>query len=352
MKLKVDELASGMILGMDVRGLTHYPIIPMDTRLTDEHIDILKAFLIEEVTVRETNKTVKQIYKQTNKLLEEEQMSPILFKIFDEAINEFNKEFINWQSGIALDILKIRSIIHQLISNVEKEEQWFSELPTYWTGEKVYASHSVMMALVSYMIAKQYKYEHGDILQISLAGSLADCGVAKLSPLVLKRLHLTNQTDIEKFKKHTWYSYQMVKDIPTLKPEVKLAIYQHHEHKDGTGYPRQEIGDRIHPYSIILSIADRFVDLMKDKPKRTTLEIIRMIADEPQFDYKDVKPLAESVAQYSIGTKVVLSDGRIAEIKFKNKEFPLHPIAICLENDEIINLNKRKGLFIKTIIKN
>ena len=51
MKVKVSELKEGYRLLEDVTSLTKYPIVPKNTVITDEIIEVLKAFLIEEVNV-------------------------------------------------------------------------------------------------------------------------------------------------------------------------------------------------------------------------------------------------------------------------------------------------------------
>src|SRR5690625_7237907 len=46
-----DQLRSGCLLLNHVKGKTAHPIIAKDTILTDEHIHVLKRFLIEEVNI-------------------------------------------------------------------------------------------------------------------------------------------------------------------------------------------------------------------------------------------------------------------------------------------------------------
>lgn len=46
-----------------------------------------------------------------------------------------------------------------------------------------------------------------------------------------------------------------------LSPLAKVVVAQHHEHYDGTGYPRGLSGDDIHDHGQIAAIADAYITL-------------------------------------------------------------------------------------------
>ena len=71
---------------------------------------------------------------------------------------------------------------------------------------------------------------------------LADCGMAKIDMTITEKAAFLTKDEFNEVKKHTVYSYQMVQDTPLLRQEMKLAIFQHHERLDGSGYPR---GDKM-----------------------------------------------------------------------------------------------------------
>ena len=77
-------------------------------------------------------------------------------------------------------------------------------------------------------------------MQLGLAGVLADCGMAKINTSITEKAAFLTKNEFNEVKKHTVYSYQMVQDTPLLRQEMKLAILQHHERLDGSGYPRGE----------------------------------------------------------------------------------------------------------------
>ena len=106
--------------------------------------------------------------------------------------------------------------------------------------DKYIAHHSIAVGIISGAIAKKLRYPPGQINQIATAGLMADVGMAKVDVKIREKKSYLTETDFSEIKKHTIYSFQMIKDSPLLKPEMKLAIFQHHERLDGSGYPKGE----------------------------------------------------------------------------------------------------------------
>jgi len=52
----------------------------------------------------------------------------------------------------------------------------------------------------------------------------------------------------------------------------RLIVLQHHERVNGTGYPQKMLGDKIHIYGRICSVADVFDALVSKRPYKKKLE--------------------------------------------------------------------------------
>ncbi|MFK4998992.1 HD-GYP domain-containing protein [Bacillus sp. N9] len=172
-------------------------------------------------------------------------------------------------------------------------------------------------------MARELGYDKGQSLQVALAGCLADCGMAKVSPSILTKNAVLNEAEWKEIRNHPIYSYQMTKNISVLKPETKLAILQHHERLNGSGYPFGETGLRIHPHSKIVTIADIYHEMTTQRTYKETISPFKtlQVMEEDlfgQLDIKMYKTLSKAVASFSIGDQVQLSDGRIGEVIYKN----------------------------------
>ena len=84
-----------------------------------------------------------------------------------------------------------------------------------------------------------------------------DIGKINIPDNILKSSSLLSDGEYDEIKKHSFYGYQLLKDIDLLNKDLEIILY-HHEHYDGTGYPEGIKGEDIPLGSRILSICDAF----------------------------------------------------------------------------------------------
>ena len=81
---------------------------------------------------------------------------------------------------------------------------------------------------------------------------------------------------------------------------MKLAILQHHERLDGSGYPRGDKMEQISVFSQILAVADVFHAMTSERiyrSKESPFKVIELIKEEEfgKFDIKVVQALHDLV---------------------------------------------------------
>ncbi len=117
---------------------------------------------------------------------------------------------------------------------------------------------------------------------LALAGLFHDLSLSDdLDPISVKRLRDIPEDRRNEVSKHPEHSINLVKSKRMiLPPLVEKIILQHEEHFDGTGYPKQLIGERICPEAQILLLADLFEYFMRpasNKKRNTPLEVLQKI---------------------------------------------------------------------------
>src|SRR6185312_2861530 len=191
--------------------------------------------------------------------------------------------------------------------------------------------HSIAVGILASSISGQMGFPKGQALQLGLAGVLADCGMAKIDPSITEKAAFLTKNEFNEVKKHTVYSYQMVQDTPLLRQEMKLAIFQHHERLDGSGYPRGDKMNQVSVFSQILAVSDVFHAMTSERihrSKESPFKVIEMIKEEEfgKFDIKVVQALLDLVGNLSIGTKVRLTNGIEGEVIFVHRDARLRPM--------------------------
>lgn len=354
----VSNLKLGQVVVEDIFANTQYPIIFKDTKITHEHLQVFRAFNISKLLVykdavaNEENATASD--KEIVIDIPVATVTPFE-RQYDECINYFKKEFINWQAGARIEMTKVRSMILPLIEAVLEKRSYIFDLNSYSNVKDYIYHHIVATGLISGVLAQKLGFDRGVSIQMALAGALADCGMAKIPNRIREKSSVLTESEYAEIHRHPLHSYQMVKDLPALKDDMKLAIVQHHERFDGSGYPQGVKADGISIYSQIIAVADVFNAMTSERvyrEKKSPFKVIEMIKEEEfgKFDIKVVQALIDIVADLPIGTKIELSNLEHAEVMFINQFAPTRPMIKLINTGEIIDLSKLRNFYISRVI--
>lgn len=356
-RVKIQQLQEGCILAEDVVGKTQKPIIPKNTVLTPTLLNILEKFLIEDVYVEsvlangQPFKPAEVIPQSSpNETIEEEE----LITLYLAAVHRYKKAFQSWQAGVAIDINEVRAIILPLLDRFIDNRNELLTLYRYTTKEDYLCHHAVSVGLLSGFLAKCLNYKKGDYCQIALAGFLSNCGMAKIDEKILMKKSALTSEEYKEVKQHSVFGYKMVQKIPFIQEGVKLAVLQHHERNDGSGYPFGIIDKQIHPYSKIVAVADVYHAMVSERlyrKKESPFKALEQIQKESfgKLSVEVIQILLDSLTSFNVGTKVKLSNGETGEIVFIHREEPTRPI-IKTTNETFVSLSEQRDIYIEDIL--
>ncbi|NYF25531.1 HD-GYP domain-containing protein [Sporosarcina sp. JAI121] len=364
--IKASDLRPGIVIDEDIFANTIHPIIRKNTELSLEQIEVLHAFSIKKVKVNVQEGPII-IRKQTDGAEKEdiidrdEVLATLIVEQADlqmqykEAVHNYKKEFLGWCAGVRPDIAKVRSIVIPLLETFNEQKKMITILNDLSTPKDYIYHHSIAVGVLASAISMQIGFPRGQILQLGLAGTLADCGMAKIDMQITEKAVFLTKNEFNEVKKHPVYSYQMLQDTPLLRKEMKLAIFQHHERLDGSGYPRGDKMEKVSVHSQILAVADVFHAMTSERvyrSKESPFKVIEMIKEEEfgKFDIKIVQALHDIVANISIGSKVQLTNGVVGEVIFVHRDARLRPMVKKCTDGSILDLTINRHLAIEKVL--
>lgn len=358
------QLVPGCLIISDVMGKTNRPIIPKNTVVSDIHINILRKFLIEQVEVA-SNLTnglpfipedfqLEDVQTETNQKTEVSK-SISFNELYWKAIYAYQEQYQNWQSGSPIDMNKVRNFAIPLFEKIDDIGLEIYLLHRFSSKQDYFYHHAVSMGIISAFIAKKRGIKK-EWVQIGLAGLLADSGMSKLTRGLFKKEGKLTPLEYNEIKLHPTYSYRLVEKIPSLTTGAKLAILQHHERMDGTGYPMGVEKSRIHPYASILSVSDTYhamTSVRLHQGSQSPFKVIEeMIQDQyKKYDHEMFAIFIKHLTNFSTGMKVKLSNNKLAEIVFVETNHPTRPMVRLLDNQSIVSLKDNRSIYIEEIIK-
>lgn len=364
MWVKTSQLIPNCVLRSHALGKTERPIIPKNTILSEEHISVLKSFLIEHVKVspqlvngkpfnpqqidapetsREKQKSVPTVNEQQS-----------FIDHYQTVIECYKRIFARWQSGFAINMPELRQLLLPLYERIDEIGTEIYSIHQYASKEDYFYHHSVSVGLLSAYLAQRMNYPFGDQLQIGLAGFLSDSGMSKLEPGIFLQDRKLTGSEEQEMKKHPTYSYRLVENIPTMKQSAKLAILQHHERLDRSGYPLGLKKEKIHTYARIIAVCDIYHAMTCERAYQRSQSPFKVVEELQtqrftQLDPFVVQTFIEGLANFSIGSKVRLSTEEVGEIVFVQPKNPTRPI-IRLDHENFIVLEKEPEIYIKEVI--
>ena len=119
-------------------------------------------------------------------------------------------------------------------------------------------------------IAQAMKLEPQTVLDVELAGRLADIGMAGIPAATRAKREIRTKRDHERINRHTALGESFVRSLPALS-RLAPFVRSHHERFDGHGYPDGLAGNEIPLESRIISVAAAFIDLVSDGPHAKAL---------------------------------------------------------------------------------
>ena len=243
--------------------------------------------------------------------------------------NSNSQEFTNTATNITQNLMRA----------INDNDAIAVDITALKTCDEYTFKHSVDVATMSMIIAKQQKLKQQDIYNIGIAGLLHDMGKSKIPLSILNKPAKLNDEEFAVMKKHPVLGYEILKEKNEFPLTISLAVLQHHEKMNGKGYPFGLTSDKITHYAKIMSVYDALVTQRPYKKafsQRTAVEMIMSMTEE--LDIDSMKSFLASVILYPVDSTVSLSNGEDARVVKNNPQSILRPTVVGLTSGKVYNL--------------
>ncbi|MGM0381844.1 MAG: HD-GYP domain-containing protein [bacterium] len=206
-------------------------------------------------------------------------------------------------------------------------------------GERYLLSHSLNTYLISFLLGMELDFSDDKILELAGAAICQDLGMTEI-PMGLwakKEGELTGR-GWQEIQKHPLHTARILEDtIGEEDPMADLAR-QHHEHRDGSGYPGGITIEDQHPLAPVLCVADDYTAMLEERPHRSGLSpdevLLTMLKNDSKFDRTVVNSMLKIIGFYPTGSVVLLKDQRLALVREQNDGEPLAPKLFILTDQK------------------
>jgi HD-GYP domain-containing protein (c-di-GMP phosphodiesterase class II) len=102
--------------------------------------------------------------------------------------------------------------------------------------------------------------------RVTLGLLLMDAGITKLPAFILNKAVPLKQEEWDKIMIHPQAGLKMMSKLNLSFEELNMAIAQHHERLDGSGYPQKLKGSAISAVGRLAAVADSFAAMITTRP--------------------------------------------------------------------------------------
>lgn len=342
-------LQEGMVIDQSILDSTGRILVARKTVLDDYIINSLRKLNITGVYIREGEEEqeveTKNISPATLKTIEREMKNDRVKVTLSESVKErvaTGMQFMFNNPKDAEMMNAANSISGELMKAISQNDAIAVDISALKVSDEYTFKHSVDVASIAMIMAKQCNMSDKSVYQIGLAGLLHDLGKSEIPNEILNKPGRLTDEEFAVIKKHPIYGYNLIKDKTELSPEILLGVLQHHEKINGKGYPMGVTDNKLTPFARLLSIADIYDALVTERPykkgftPRDSVEMIMAMTGE--LDIKFIKVFMESVILYPVDSYVKLSNGELGKVVENVVGYPTRPKVVGLTTGKVYNL--------------
>lgn len=313
--LELEELKEGMRIARTLYDDTGRELLNSGTVLTKSYISKLGMFGIPFVYI------------------EDELLGPIEVKdlIHDrvrlQTVKALKDVINNARINSELDLRHLSGMVNKILDDMKGVTDLLVQLLDMRSSAMYIYNHSVSVCVLSVATGMALALNDLKIKALGMGAILHDLGKS-----------------VTGGPEHTIHGFELLRNNKAISAMVSHVAYQHHEHYDGSGYPRQIKGEDIHLFAAIAGVANYYDNLVSNPDREQRLlpyQAVELLTAQSgkAFHPQIVKAFTRNIAPYPVGSAVRLNDGAVGVIVAVNRNMPTRPLVKLITN--------RKGMMLR-----
>ncbi len=257
------------------------------------------------------------------------------------------KDFMsNVKRGGPVDIIMAKHAVSDCMTSILRSPDAMMLLIRMKSKNYSLWQHSMNVSVMAINLGRYLNLHDDELVLLGLCGMFHDIGKLRISSTLLESAKTPKElTGI--LNSHTRVGSEIVLDCMGQLAEVAAQVaYCHHEHLDGSGFPRGLKGGQISDYTRMISIVNIYDNLTAAKPGTKALnhyEAMTVLLDKAgqHFDEILLSSFNRCLGTYPVGYVVEMNTGELAMIVEENDTQRLRPKILLLTDPEKVPIPKR-----------
>jgi len=349
-QIGVNSLTIGDILGKTILSSSGRVLLGKGVKLTPLYIAKLRDMGISILYIEDErfdDVIVEDVISEENRR---------------EAMGILEKSMRAVRLGKNLDGLELKKIISKIVEEIMFKKDILMSMMDMRSFDNQIFAHSVNVCVLSVVLGKAMFLDHEKLETLAIGAILHDIGKVQMDlKLFTETANLTPE-ERELLKMHTTLGFEELRKRKDLSLVIAHIAFQHHEHMNGTGYPRNLKEGEIHPLAQIVAIADlydRFTSDYSDVKRIMPYEACEILMGlaGTLYPLEMVRLFLKNIAAYPTGVTVRLNTGEIGVVVDQNLSMPARPVVRVFDESEFgqnaikeYNMVEKRTVFIQEVI--
>ncbi len=349
-QVSVNSLTIGDILGKTIFSSSGRVLLGKGVKLTPLYIAKLKDMGISILYIEDD---------RFNDVIVEDVISEEHRR---EAMGILEKSMRSVKLGKSLDGFELKRIINKIVEEIMFKKDILMSMMEMRSMDNQMFAHSVNVCVLSTVLGKAMFFDQEKLEILAIGAMLHDIGKMQMDSKLFGETSNLTPEDIELLKTHTTLGFEDLRKRKEFSLVVAHIAFQHHEHMNGTGYPRHLKEGEIHPFAQIVAIADLYDKFTTDHSdvKRImpheACEILMGLAGT-LYPLEMVRLFLKNIAAYPTGVTVRLNTGEIGVVVDQNLSMPVRPIVRVFDESEFgsnvvkeYDMVEKRTIFIEEVL--
>lgn len=269
------------------------------------------------------------------------------------------------QGGKEFDTKVMSQTTNAIIDEMIKNRKVLINLTDIRTMDNRLFVHSLNVCILSVVVGINMRLNRNQLTDLAIGALLHDIGKIEVPESVKKQEDEELPADLANDEKHTWRGYKRLRKKNDISIIAAHCALQHHEHIDGSGYPRGLKEEEIHQFAKIVAVANEYDNLISGDEDRLPMlpheatEVLMSLAGK-SFDHEIVIQFLRAIAVFPTGMSVRLDTGQVGVVVGQHKGLPTRPVVRVFtkedgewesHNVKEVDLAQETTVFIKKVLQ-
>lgn len=320
-RVYLENVQPGMVLAKTITAPNGQVLLSQGTVLNEKYIRHLDSLGVIFIFIQ-------------NELTEDaEPEEAITDKTRSETQIAVKECFENLIKGDKIDVFEVSQQVASILDELLSNPNVLFEISQISISSELTFSHSVNVCILSLLTGLTLGYNQLQLRDLGIGAILHDIGKTVINP-----------KEKNEYQKHPSLGFQILRQYKELNLLAAHVPFQHHEHFDGTGYPRGIKAQDITEYARIVAYANFYDNLITDYPDHKGMKSWEAIATLQtkignELDPEIADAFCKNIIYYPVGSVIELQTGQMGLVLRNNRQNIQRPLIRVLIDQNKTPLN-------------